>query len=403
MAGHVRGLVARGHAVEVWHPPTADVTYLPLADVVRMHEVPLAPAGGRRQWWERGPAGSVAAVERELDALQEHCRQCGAAIDAGGFDVVFAQEARVTPAPPLPAAVRMPAVLFMQQPQRRYFEQTYTPGTLPWIGSGAELAAGRWRRDPRAFVGDLGRHHALRVRARRDDVWAKSYARVLANSHFSRESILKAYGVDARTCYLGVDTALFVDRRLPRERFVVSLGEVGPQKNVEMAIRAVAALPRPRPPLVWVGNQCYPEYQAAMDALAERLGVEFNVRVRLSDAEVVDVLNTAWAMVYAPRLEPFGLAPLEANACGTPVVAVAEGGPRETVRDGVNGLLVESDPAAIGEALGRLFDDPPLARRLGEGGVHEVAERWTPAAATDRLERHLNDVLAGTATVQEDQ
>ena len=39
-------------------------------------------------------------------------------------------------APPLPGLVRLPTVLFMQQPQRTYFEQTYTPGTLPWIGSG---------------------------------------------------------------------------------------------------------------------------------------------------------------------------------------------------------------------------------------------------------------------------
>jgi len=45
-------------------------------------------------------------------------------------------------------------------------------------------------------------------------------------------------------------------------------------------------------------------------------------------------------MVYSARLEPFGLAPLEANACATPVVAVAEGGVRESIRNGVNGVLI---------------------------------------------------------------
>ena len=263
---------------------------------------------------------------------------------------------------------------------------------------GAELSlTGAWRH-PVHFVGDNGRQYAHRVRAYYDNQWARSYDRVLANSLYSRESILKAYGVNARVCYLGVDTTRFTDPGLPRERFAIGLGEIGYHKNVEIAIRALATLPTPRPPLVWVGNQLHAKYHARMVALATDLGVTFEARVNRSDTEVADLLGRAWVMVYAPRLEPFGLAPLEANACGTPVVAVAEGGPRETIRDGVNGMLVESDAQSVGAALGRLFADPDLARTLGEGGRREVAERWTEAAATDRLERRLLDVLAGVRT-----
>jgi glycosyltransferase involved in cell wall biosynthesis len=95
------------------------------------------------------------------------------------------------------------------------------------------------------------------------------------------------------------------------------------------------------------------------------------------------------ALLYAPRLEPFGLAPLEANACGLPVIAVAEGGVRETVVDQVNGLLVENNPVAMAEAIARLSSDPSLARKLGAKARHAVKENWDLNAAIDRLEQKL--------------
>jgi glycosyltransferase involved in cell wall biosynthesis len=94
-------------------------------------------------------------------------------------------------------------------------------------------------------------------------------------------------------------------------------------------------------------------------------------------------------MIYAPRLEPFGLAPLEAGACGVPVVAVPEGGVRETILDEITGLHVENDPAAAAAALTRLRNDPELARRLGENGCTAAKEKWSFQGATNRIEQRL--------------
>ncbi|HYF63604.1 MAG TPA: glycosyltransferase, partial [Herpetosiphonaceae bacterium] len=96
---------------------------------------------------------------------------------------------------------------------------------------------------------------------------------------------------------------------------------------------------------------------------------------------------------YAPHLEPFGLAPLEANACGAPVVAAAEGGVRETVLDGVSGLLVEPTVAALSGGIGRLRSDPAYAAELGRRGRERVLGMWTNEHAIDRLEAHLAQVL----------
>ena len=126
---------------------------------------------------------------------------------------------------------------------------------------------------------------------------------------------------------------------------------------MEFIIKAVAQIPVPRPRLVWIANRGFEWYYEEMRSLAESHEVTFEARMSIDDNELVETLNRATAMVYAPRLEPFGLAPLEANACGLPVVAVAEGGVREAIIDGVNGLLVQHQPQAMAHAIQRLRHD----------------------------------------------
>ena len=145
----------------------------------------------------------------------------------------------------------------------------------------------------------------------------------------------------------------------------------------------------PRPTLIWVGNIADTGYLDEMKALAHSRDVVFEAKVGVSDSELIDILNHAMALLYAPRLEPFGLAPLEANACGLPVIAVAEGGVRETMVDQVSGLLVENSPAAMAEAIERLSADPSLARKLGANARLPVKEKWNMNAAIDRLEQKL--------------
>ncbi len=387
---HVRGLVARGHTVEVWCPPTADQTYLPLSDLVREHVVPLDLTESP----PRGPIGRALEIYRKVSArivaLHAHCRQCAQEIDQGDFDLLFANSCLVSASSPMARYAQTPAVLYLQEPCRPLYEAC--PKFL-WADLPAETKAW-WRpRDLKMFCKEVANIQAKRLQAHDETENAKAYRALLVNSFFSRESVLRAYGVDARVCYLGVDTDLFTDRRRKREDFLIGLGMFSPTKNIRFVLEALALVPPPRPRLIWVGNVAQGRYLEQMQQFAQSAGVEFEPKVRVSDDELVELLNRAFAMVYASRLEPFGFAPLEANACGTPVIAAAEGGIRETVQDGRNGLLLEPDPAAMAAAIQRLRNDDAFACQLGQQARRLVKERWSLAASLDRLEGQFAWVL----------
>jgi glycosyltransferase involved in cell wall biosynthesis len=93
-------------------------------------------------------------------------------------------------------------------------------------------------------------------------------------------------------------------------------------------------------------------------------------------------------------MEPFGLVALEAMACGTPVIGVHEGGVRESVVEGVSGILVERGSPEIAAAVARLMGDPALRSSLGKSARDYVCRGWTWEATIDRYEDCVRRALA---------
>ncbi len=386
----VRGLLDRGHVVEAWCPETADTSFLPLAGLIREHVLPLRwKSVGRQSRKSDLVRWAVVDRHRNLRALESHCRDAAGEIRGGSFDILLAHGSALMAVSPIARFVGLPSILYLQEPERAMYEAM---PDWPWIP--ARLRDVRWT-DPGSILRYLGSRTLLRYfadLARLEQENIRAFDRVLANSRYSRESILRAHAVDARLCYLGVDPGLFCDRGLRREGFAVGVGSFTPAKNIDFVIRALGRVRGARPPLVWIGNSSAPAHVDALVRLAASSGVDFRPLENVSDEDLVLQLNRASMMIYAPRLEPFGYAPLEANACSLPVVAVAEAGVRETVVDEENGLLVDPDEDAVARAVERLRDDPALAAALGRRGRELVATRWSPEGARDRLERHLLEV-----------
>lgn len=381
---HVRGLAQRGHIIQAWCPPSADQSFLRLDQIVDEHVVPFstgvrAPRNRLARLW--AGYSNVLDVIRMMDG---HCRQVGEQVRDREFDLLLASSCMFLGVSPIARHVDLPSAIYLQEPYRRLYEAM---PELPWIALSEEAdKASMGER-----VADIFRVWGMRIQARSERTNAQAFDRILVNSFFSRESVQRAYGLESQVCYLGVDTDLFKPARCARGNFVMGIGGVFTTKGVDRAVRALGTIAREkRPDLIWVGDFAVAEYKDQMQALADSLGVNLIFKIGVTDTELVSLLNRATAMVYTSRLEPFGFAPLEANACETPVVAIAEGGVRETIQNNVNGILVdEDDPALIGEAIQRLMEQPELARRLGMDGRKLVLENWTWDAALDRLEMRL--------------
>jgi glycosyltransferase involved in cell wall biosynthesis len=168
--------------------------------------------------------------------------------------------------------------------------------------------------------------------------------RYLANSSAVAERIRRHYRRDAAVCHPPVDVEFFRPRTAEgaREDFLLAVGALVPYKRYETAIEAAARLGRR---LVLVGSG--PE-EARLRAVASS-SVRF---VSGRTAEELRELYRSCAMYVQPGEEDFGIAAVEALACGAPVVALGRGGAQDIVRDGENGILYAEDgPDALAEAV----------------------------------------------------
>lgn len=382
LAEQVAFLAGRGHEIVSFAPETADASAFPFPAGVVEHRSPP----------DRAPSGdSPLESARFRRSLDRHAREVARAIDAGGFDVAFVSACRFENIPPLARHLRTKTAFYMGEPTRKWFEAA---PILPWARAlGAEdiLPPGRL---VRALKDEVRGWWQRRILARETES-VRKFSMVLANSLYTRECTLRAYGVDARLCLPGIDAGRFRPAARPGSGdHVVGLGAVAAHKGIDRAIRILASLPAPRPRLVWIGNYADDHVRRDLRERAAGCGVELDLRIGIPDEEVVRLLGEARLMLYTPRLEPLGLAPLEAMACGCPVVAPAEGGIRETVADGDGGVLALPEDASLAAAVDRLWRDPQGARELGVRGRVRVVSRWSWDEAGARLEALLREVAA---------
>jgi D-inositol-3-phosphate glycosyltransferase len=177
----------------------------------------------------------------------------------------------------------------------------------------------------------------------------------------------------------------------PHAEVLLFVGRLQPLKAPDVLLRSAALLLardpglRERLVVAVVGGPSGSGYDAkALHDMASRLGIADIVRFEppAPQDRLADWYRAASAVVVPSHNESFGLVALEAQACGTPVVAAAVGGLRTAVRDGVSGLLVEGhDPADYATAAGRLIAAPAYRSRLSAGAVaHASALGWAATA-----------------------
>ena len=195
--------------------------------------------------------------------------------------------------------------------------------------------------------------------------------------------------------HLGLDENEFI---------VLQLGRMVPRKGVETVVRAMALLPRETLPrlLVVGGESDRPDARftpeiGRLQGIAQEVGardiVSFTGRKQRDQLRAH--YCAANVFVTTPWYEPFGITPLEAMACGTPVVGSAVGGIQYSVMDGLTGYLVPPhDPQALAERLLHLHEHPSLARAMGLAGVRRAQTMFTWEQVAAQLAAAYEKALA---------
>jgi glycosyltransferase involved in cell wall biosynthesis len=195
-------------------------------------------------------------------------------------------------------------------------------------------------------------------------------------------------------CGVDVDVFTPVGPTAPRggRPRLLTVGRLVQRKGVEDAVRALPLVPRAE--LVVAGGPAHgsveddPEVRR-LRAVAARIGVSDRVTFlgQVSREDMPALLRSADIVVAVPWYEPFGIVPLEAMACGVPVIASAVGGLLDSVVDGVTGAHVPPrQPEALAQMLCRLLADPVRRTAYGLAGADRAAARYTWDRVADDTE-----------------
>ncbi len=253
---------------------------------------------------------------------------------------------------------------------------------------------------------------AARIRGEGEVVAAAD--RLVANTAEEARQLIELYGADpwrVKTVNPGVDLAVFrpgsvlaARQRLglpPDAVVLVFAGRIQPLKGPDIVLRAAASLLSSSPGLasrlvvVFVGGPSGSEVGAPgrLDGLAVSLGISAVVRQEppCPQPELADWYRAATMVLVPSHSESFGLVALEAQACGTPVVAAAVGGLRTAVRDGFSGILVDGhDPVSYARVVEKLVTSPGRLAELSRGAVEHASAFGWPVTA-----ERLIDVYTG--------
>ena len=209
--------------------------------------------------------------------------------------------------------------------------------------------------------------------ARWDAATAGRVDRFLANSQYVAGRIRRYYNRGSTVVYPPVDTQYFQPPPVSatRERSALVVSALVPYKRIEVVIEAARLTGIP----VRVVGQGPDEDR--LKGLAAGAPVEF---LGWRTTEEIRSLYQSASMVLLPGVEDFGIVTVEAQACGTPVVSIAEGGARETIVEGVTGTLVAAGVDAFADGMRRVLDTP-----IDRDAIRANAEKFSREAFRDRF------------------
>ena len=229
---------------------------------------------------------------------------------------------------------------------------------------------------------------------------------IIANSIKTAKELQGIYGRnDIEVCYPGVDVHMF--KPLPSEEvryvftkfnvlepFIFTSNRHEPHKKLEWLLLMMQSILKNDSNVMLVAVGGFNRfYTPSLLRFSKKLGLEQKVKFvgRVSQKDLVSLYNASKVCVFSSPEEDFGLGPIEAMACGKPVVAWNSAGPAETVVNGVTGSLAKPfDLEDFAEKVVTLLNSNEICAKMGRRGVSYVKKNFT----LDFFTRKLEDILS---------
>lgn len=261
------------------------------------------------------------------------------------YDYVFVHPSKFTQAPFLLRHLKNKCIYYCQEPLRIVYDEHLS-----------NLSFVRFHKRLYEFL-------IRQIRKRIDLKNIKSASVVLANSNFSKSLIEKSYGIKAKVCYLGVDTNIFKPFDVKKTYDVLFIGNK--DKGYDLLVGALQFFKK----------------KPKIKTIFREKGQS------MTDKELALTYNKSKILVALNQNEPFGLIPLEAMACGVPVIAIDKGGYKESIINNKTGFLVPPSTIDLYEKINDVINDNKLRDELAKSSRLHILKNWTWDKSIKMLEK----------------
>lgn len=243
---------------------------------------------------------------------------------------------------------------------------------------------------------------------------------IVVNSKFTANIFKQTFpnlsAIQTDVLYPSLNTSSFdqnvkdLDGLIPEHRrfIFLSINRYERKKNLPLALQALAVLKEQistgqweQVHLVMAGGYDdrvaeNVQHYGELRSLASSLGLEEHITFlrSFSDHQKVALLSKSTCVLYTPSGEHFGIVPVEAMYMQCPVIAVASGGPLESVANGETGFLCQPTAESFAEAMQRFVVEPELKQRVGKAGRERVLGRFSLKAFTDQLYQYVLSLIS---------
>jgi glycosyltransferase involved in cell wall biosynthesis len=289
----------------------------------------------------------------ELYKLYKLHKQIAADINKKNYDVVLVNPSKFTQAPFILRFIKTKKIYYCMEPLRLVYD--------PMIKPDKNL-------DLIRYLYEKTIRQIRKIIDKQNVGFANGY---ISPSKYLADIFNKVYKKQAEVVYCGVDTKFFIPSNI--------------KKNND---------------LLFVGSRNFLDGYYFFNEVLQDMGKKINYKELLSedtwltDVELREVYRHTKILVATSHNEPLGLVPLEAMACGCVVVAVDEGGYRETITNKTTGLLLPRNSKTFSIELNKLLNNPKLIEKFAVQGISLVNRDWNWKVCANQLEKTLDKYLS---------